>query len=119
MMEEAPDDVLEAAQSFLAMDDPRHASHCAELISAAFTPKQLRKRIDDRIREQAVRIVDDLLATTEHGDFVAQVSKRLPMWTIYEMLGLPDDQRVQLAAELRRRHGVVGRRGRGRWPRTG
>jgi cytochrome P450 len=90
MMEEAPDDLLEAAQSFLAMDDPRHSA-LRRLITAAFTPRQLRK-INERITEQAGRIVDDLLETGE-GDFVGQVSKRLPMWTIYEMLGLPDDKR--------------------------
>jgi cytochrome P450 len=33
--------------------------------------------------------VDDLVKTRE-GDFVQQVSQRLPMWTIYEMMGLAD-----------------------------
>jgi cytochrome P450 len=94
MMEEVPEDILEAAQSFLAMDAPRQTA-LRKLVSAAFTPRQIAK-IDQRIHEQAVRIVDDLLETTE-GDFVEQVSKRLPMWTIYEMMGLPDEQR-ELAA---------------------
>jgi cytochrome P450 len=90
MMEEVPEEILEAAQSFLAMDAPRHTA-LRKIVSAAFTPKQV-ARIEQRIRAEAVRIVDDLL-TVEEGDFVAQVSKRLPMWTIYEMIGLPDERR--------------------------
>jgi cytochrome P450 len=94
MMEEVPAELLEAAQSFLAMDAPRQPA-LRKLVSAAFTPRQL-ATIDERIREQAVAIVDDLLETTE-GDFVEQVSKRLPMWTIYEMMGLPSDRREEAA----------------------
>ncbi len=39
------------------------------------------------------------MKTTE-GDFVAQVSKRLPMWTIYEMMGLDDQDKRNEAAHL-------------------
>jgi cytochrome P450 len=94
MMEEVPTEILEAAQSFLAMDAPRQTA-LRKLVSAAFTPRQLAK-IDQRIHDQAVLIVDDLLESTA-GDFVEQVSKRLPMWTIYEMMGLPEEQREQAA----------------------
>ena len=52
------------------------------LISSVFTPRQV-ARIQDQVTNQAVRIVDDLLKTTD-GDFVEQVTKRLPMWTIYD-----------------------------------
>ncbi|MGW0036998.1 cytochrome P450 [Gordonia sp. NPDC003376] len=93
--EEIPDDVLSAAGSFLGMDDPRHAM-LRKLVSSAFTPKQVAK-IHDQIRNQARLIVDGLLARKE-GDFVESVSKRLPMWTIYEMMGLEDlDQREEAA----------------------
>ncbi|QTI69010.1 cytochrome P450 [Gordonia polyisoprenivorans] len=93
--EEVPDDILTAAGSFLGMDDPRHAK-LRRLVSAAFTPKQVAK-IHDQIRNQARAIVDDLITVPE-GDFVSQVSKRLPMWTIYEMLGLDDQQARETAA---------------------
>jgi cytochrome P450 len=88
--EEVPDDVLEAASSFLAMDAPRHFL-IRKLVSSAFTPRQVAK-IEDQIRFQAKSIVDDLL-DTESGDFVTQVSMRLPMWTISEMMGLPAEHR--------------------------
>lgn len=93
--EEIPEDILEAAGSFLGMDAPRHGA-LRKLVSAAFTPKQVAK-IHDQIKRQAGIIVDDLLKTTS-GDFVAQVSKRLPMWTIYEMMGLDDEDKRNEAA---------------------
>ncbi|HSV37685.1 MAG TPA: cytochrome P450 [Nocardioidaceae bacterium] len=93
--EEVPADILEAAGSFLGMDAPRHPA-MRRLISSAFTPKQV-KKIEEQIKDQARRIVDELLENPE-GDFVAQVSKRLPMWTIYEMVGLEDQDKREEAA---------------------
>lgn len=85
--EAVPDDILYAAGSFLGMDGAEHA-RMRKLISAAFTPKRVAK-IAGQVHDQAVKIVDELLETKE-GDFVSQVSKRLPMWTIYDMIGLDD-----------------------------
>lgn len=93
--EEVPEDVNEAAGSFLGMDAPQHGA-MRKLVSAAFTPKQVAK-IHDQIKRQARIIVDDLIAAKE-GDFVHQVSKRLPMWTVYEMLGLDDEDKRNEAA---------------------
>jgi cytochrome P450 len=94
MIEAVPDDILDAAQSFLAMDAPQHST-VRRLISSVFTPRQVAK-IQDQVNNQAVRIVDDLIKTTD-GDFVEQVSKKLPMWTVYEMIGLPEEQRDEAA----------------------
>ena len=93
-IEAVPDDILDAAESFLGMDGARHST-LRRLISSVFTPRQM-AAIQDQVNHQAVKIVDDLLATTE-GDFVEQVSKRLPMWTIYEMVGLPAERRDEAA----------------------
>jgi cytochrome P450 len=90
IIEAVPEDLLDAAQSFLAMDGEKHSS-LRRLISSVFTPRQVAK-IQDQVNNQARSIVDDLVKTKE-GDFVAQVSKRLPMWTIYEMVGLPPEKR--------------------------
>jgi cytochrome P450 len=92
--EDVPQDLLEASHSFLGMDAPRH-QQLRRLVSAAFTPKQV-ARIDDQIQSQAVRIVDGLLEAGE-GDFVELVSKRLPMWTVYEMMGLDGSLREEAA----------------------
>jgi cytochrome P450 len=94
IMEAVPEDILDAAQSFLAMDGTKHSS-LRRLISSVFTPREVAK-IKDQIEHQAASIVGDLLKTQE-GDFVEQVSKRLPMWTIYEMVGLPAELRDEAA----------------------
>jgi cytochrome P450 len=99
--EEIPEDVNEAAGSFIGMDDPRHGQ-LRRIVSSAFTPRQVAK-IADQIHNQAKLIVDELLAAGE-GDFVKLVSKRMPMWTIYEMLGLDPERREEAAGYG---HGLV------------
>ena len=94
-MEEVPEDIYEAATSFLGMDAPRHAV-LRRLVSSAFTPKRV-KTIEDQIERQAQDIVTNLLENPE-GDFVEVVSKRLPMWTVYEMIGLTDLAKREEAA---------------------
>jgi cytochrome P450 len=95
IIEAVPDDILDAAQSFLAMDGEDHST-LRRLISSVFTPRQVAK-IGDQIKNQAASIVDDLVKTKD-GDFVQQVSKRLPMWTIYEMMGLAPEKRDETTA---------------------
>ncbi|MEO3788382.1 cytochrome P450 [Actinocorallia sp. B10E7] len=92
--EEVPEEFLEAASSFLAMDDERHLS-LRRLVNSAFTPRQIRK-IEEQIKDRAARLVDELLQTRE-GDFVERFSMRMPMNTIYDMLGLPEELREQAA----------------------
>ncbi|WP_028933734.1 cytochrome P450 [Pseudonocardia spinosispora] len=94
MIEDVPESILEAASSFLATDAPRHSA-LRRLVSAAFTPKRVAK-IEEQIADQARRIVDDLLETGD-CDFVDEVARKLPMWTIYEMCGLPEEQRLPAA----------------------
>ena len=91
-------ELLEASQSFLAMDAPRHTK-LRGLVSAAFTPRQV-KRIEDGIRANAKRIVEEA-ATTGGGDFVELIAKRLPLQTISDMIGVPeaDRERVVEAAD--------------------
>jgi cytochrome P450 len=94
MLEDAPPDVVEAAHSILAMDDPRHARQRA-LIGSVFTPRQV-ARIEEQIREQARRIVDSVTPLGEI-EFVDQVAARLPMWTISEMIGIAPEHREEIA----------------------
>jgi cytochrome P450 len=95
---DAPPEMLEASQSFLAMDAPRHTK-LRGLVSAAFTPRQVR-RIEDGIRANAARIVEEA-GPTGGGDFVDLIAKRLPLWTISDMIGVPaaDRDRVVHAAD--------------------
>ena len=90
MFEDIPVEMLEASQSFLAMDDPRHAK-LRKLVAEGFKPRAV-KRIEDGIRTDARTIVDELGERPE-GEFVEAVAKRLPMMTIMRMLGVPDEDR--------------------------
>jgi cytochrome P450 len=92
LQEEMPDDIVEATHSFLGMDAPRH-TRLRKLVSSAFTPRRVAK-IEQQIRDEARRIVDDLIDAGD-CDFVAQVSRRLPMWTIFDMLGVPPERQEE------------------------
>jgi cytochrome P450 len=85
MFEDIPAEMLEASQSFLAMDDPRHAT-LRKLVAEGFKPRAV-ERIEDGIRADARTIVDEL---DPDGDFVEAAAKRLPMMTIMRMLGVPE-----------------------------
>ncbi len=90
---DAPQEILEASQSFLSMDAPRHTK-LRGLVSAAFTPRQV-ARIEDGIRANA-RVVVEQAAPTGGGDFVALLAKRLPLITISDMIGVPEAERERI-----------------------
>src|SRR3954466_1773946 len=90
---DAPPEMLEASQSFLAMDAPRHTK-LRGLVSSAFTPRQV-KRIEDGIPARARTIVEEA-GPTGGGDFVELIAKRLPLWTISDMIGVPDADRERV-----------------------
>jgi cytochrome P450 len=92
IFENAPEEVLEMTQSFLAMDDPRHAK-LRKLVSTAFTPRQI-TRITDRIEANAKAIVQELSAAGSGADFVAHCSSQLPLRTLSDMFGVPESERV-------------------------
>ena len=90
---DAPPEMLEASQSFLAMDAPRHTK-LRGLVSSAFTPRQI-ARIEAGIRVNATRIIKDA-AATGGGDFVDLIAKQLPLQTISDMLGVPASDRARI-----------------------
>ncbi len=92
MLEDVPVEILETASSFLAMDHPRQTK-LRKLCASAFTPRRIRTT-EAQIADQARRIVDDLLLHPE-GDWVAQVSRRLPMLTIFEMMGVDEEYHAE------------------------
>ncbi|BBX62475.1 cytochrome P450 [Mycobacterium saskatchewanense] len=95
MFENVPVELLEASQSFLAMDPPRHTK-LRKLVSAAFTPRQVR-RIEDSIKANALTIVEELRAAGSGADFVQHCAKELPLRTLSDMVGIPDSERQQVA----------------------
>jgi cytochrome P450 len=96
MFENIPVELLEASQSFLAMDPPRHTK-LRKLVSAAFTPRQVR-RIEDSIKANAKTIVEELRAAGSGADFVEHCAKELPIRTLSDMVGIPESEREHVAA---------------------
>ncbi|MFI5952466.1 cytochrome P450 [Cryptosporangium sp. NPDC051539] len=88
MFGNVPEEFLEASQSFLAMDPPRHTL-IRKLVSAAFTPRQV-ARIEDQIAANARIVVQELAATGGGVDFVEHCSTKLPIRTLAQMMGIPE-----------------------------
>jgi len=80
--------------SIVSMDDPEHARQ-RKLVSRGFTPSRI-MQLTDHIREIARGLVD-AVAPRGECDFVDDIAKPLPLIVIAELLGLPVDQREQLA----------------------
>ncbi|MBW0011627.1 cytochrome P450 [Mycobacterium sp.] len=95
IFENVPEELLEASQSFLAMDPPRHTK-LRKLVSAALTPRQVR-RIEDSINLNAKRIVEGLAAVGSGADFVDHCAKQLPIRTLSDMVGIPESEREHVA----------------------
>jgi cytochrome P450 len=89
-----PAEVQRLATFFLTMDPPDHTVY-RRLISAAFTPRNIR-RIEEQIAQNAISVVDDLVGAGDI-DFVTACSARLPMMTISEMLGVAPSDRETVA----------------------
>jgi methyl-branched lipid omega-hydroxylase len=83
-----PPEFNEYFGSMINMDDPRHA-RLRRIVSRAFTPRMI-KNFEDDAERAAAAIVDDLLASGP-GDFVSQVSARLPLKIICDMMGIGDE----------------------------
>ena len=83
-----PPEFNEYFGSMINMDDPRHA-RLRRIVSRAFTPKMI-KKFEEDVQQTAASIVDDLLAVGP-CDFVQQVSTRLPLKIICQMMGIGDD----------------------------
>lgn len=94
MFDLLPPMFLELALSFLAMDNPQH-DKVRKLVSAAFTPKQIR-RIEADVAERAKRIVS-AAAEKDSVDFVADIARHLPIEMYGDMFGIPPELRDKAA----------------------
>jgi cytochrome P450 len=98
-----PVEMLESAQSIIAMDPPRH-SKLRRLVSSAFTPRQMH-RIEDRINANATKVVDNLIEKAQASpdgwvDWVAECGALLPMHNFNDMMGVPDGERQKTSHEM-------------------
>jgi len=95
LFENIPPEMNEASQSFIGMDPPRH-NRIRKLVSAAFTPRQVR-RIEDQIKDNAKTIVRELSEAGSGADFVENCAKELPVRTLSDMVGIPASERDNVA----------------------
>ena len=90
---DVPVDLLELNASFLVMDAPRQTA-LRRVVSGAFTPRRV-AQLEDRIQSEARRIVDEFV-DSGGGDVVQDFARKLPLWTISEMMGVPESMRNDL-----------------------
>jgi cytochrome P450 len=92
---EVPLDLLDLNASFLVMDNPRHMA-LRRIVVGAFTPKRI-AMLQDGIDTEAGRIVDEFV-DRGGGDVVQDLARKLPLWTISEMMGIPESLRGELTS---------------------
>jgi cytochrome P450 len=89
---EVPPEILELNASFLVMDAPRHTK-IRRIVSNAFTPRRV-AALDEAISVPASHIVDEFVERGS-GDVVEHLSMKLPLWTISQMMGVPESMRPE------------------------
>ncbi|HEX4248213.1 MAG TPA: cytochrome P450 [Pseudonocardia sp.] len=81
-----PTEFLEFYGSMISMDDPKHA-RLRRIVSRGFTPKML-DALTDNVAKVARSIVDDLVETGP-CDAVREISAKLPLTIVCDMMGIP------------------------------
>lgn len=83
-------------QMMLNMDPPDH-SRLRRLLGRSFTPRAI-GRLEDRIRGHARAVVDRVVGSADAGecDFARQVAADLPLLTLADILGMPEQDRYLL-----------------------
>jgi cholest-4-en-3-one 26-monooxygenase len=94
LMDDMDEDALSRNRLImLNMDAPEHRKY-RNIVNAGFTPRSIR-RLEGRIRERTVEILDRVKALGEF-DFVAEISAELPLQAIAELLGVPFEDRHKI-----------------------
>ena len=85
------EEALEQQRMMMLIQDPPRHTRMRLLVNKGFTPRMV-TQLDDRIREVARTIVDDVIERGE-CDFVTAVAAELPLQVIAEMMGVPHEDR--------------------------
>ncbi len=84
-----PTEMLEFYGSMINMDDPRHA-RLRGIVSRSFTPRVMATLMED-VQRTAVEVIERVRGMGSF-DFVTEVSMRMPLKIICEMMGVPESQ---------------------------
>jgi cytochrome P450 len=96
-IEETPEELRAHLDTMITMDDPAH-HRLRAIVSAAFTPRRV-ALLEHELRTAAREIVDDVLERFADGtpfDVVANLSARLPLRAISDLMGVPAADRGTL-----------------------
>jgi cytochrome P450 len=88
-------------RTLIHMDEPDHRIYRA-LAAAWFQPNSI-KRLEDRMKDLAVRFVDKMAELGNECDFVRDVAVHYPLYVIMSLLGLPEtdfERMLMLTQEL-------------------
>jgi cholest-4-en-3-one 26-monooxygenase len=77
----------------IGMDPPEHRTF-RSIVSKAFTPKMI-SWLAESLEAETERVIDELRDGTR-CDFVSDVAARIPMWSISELMGVPEADRRRL-----------------------
>jgi cytochrome P450 len=91
---ELPVEVAQTYSGMLNMDAPRH-TRLRDIVSAAFSPRYV-AQLEHMIRRRATAVID---AVCERGacDFATEIAEPFPLAVICDMLGVPQQDRLELA----------------------
>jgi cholest-4-en-3-one 26-monooxygenase len=77
----------------IGMDPPEHQAF-RSIVSKAFTPRMI-GRLEESLRAETARVVG-ALREKNSCDFVTDVAALIPMWSISELMGVPEEDRHRL-----------------------
>jgi len=113
LVDDLPEAFYRAGGSILGLDPPTHTK-LRRLVASGFTPRHI-GTMEAQVKRQARLIVDDFLAGPCQVDFMQAIAGRLPMWTICDAVGIPDEARpevTRIAIEANSTHDPETQRGR-------
>jgi len=87
------DDLAQMRMIIIGMDPPEHRLN-RDIVSKAFTPRMI-SRIEPLLRRETRRVLEEIGPRGE-CEFVHDFAARIPMWSISELMGVPESDRMHL-----------------------
>jgi len=79
--------------NMIAMDPPQHTVY-RKMVSPKFSPRSL-KDMEDGLRNKVKELLDEASKQKEF-DFVTEISEKIPLWVLCEMMGIEESQRQRV-----------------------
>ncbi len=79
--------------NMIAMDPPQHTFY-RKMVSPKFSPRSL-KDMEDGLRNKVKELLDEASKQKEF-DFVTEISEKIPLWVLCEMMGIEESQRQRV-----------------------